>query len=120
MTHKSLVRAHVKSHFGLYYLVQLASGQWSAVWHLFVEAEDGPLQDAFKAIVESDEAWFKSQCGYSCSPAYETKRDALLCIRKYCLDDRDPADDHYFKPIVVRVERAIRKCDKSAASVRAM
>lgn len=105
MARKELVRLkkRIECEYGQWFLVNLTSGRWSAIWYASIESEE-----LFIAIVNEDKNWFDGQIVYAQVPSYSTKEGALkfiiAMIEKNTLED--PANlVEYNKPHLKRARR---------------
>lgn len=106
MTHKGLVRKHVKGHYGEWYLVLLMSGKWAAVWWCFLD-----MEDEFLAIVSEDQDWFDHQITFVMPDVFAAKTEALENIVAGCEKGLSecPAMDDFYGPSLEKARRALRK-----------
>ena len=106
MTHKGLIREHVKGHYGQWYLVRLLSGKWAAVWWASIN-----IEDLFRAIVTEDKTWFDNQIVFASIPSYSAKTEALRYIEAECKDEQKehPSMAAEIGSTLEKVRRALRK-----------
>lgn len=99
--------------YGQWYLVKLASGRWSAVWHSFLDVD---LEDVFTAIVNEDQEWFDGQIKFARPNTYPQKADALEAIVASIVKEQRnyPSMAQHFEKDLVKARNALRKAKLEA------
>lgn len=110
-TYTARLRKCVKAKFGPWLLVQLPSGRWSTIWHLFV----GDMEPHARMIFE-EVNWFYTkpdeQQGNRRSPSFARSSDALDHLQMRMADIRladGPTYYNYYRDLIQEVRIARRR-----------